>query len=309
MSKNTWWNIGKNAFKVIVTLAAFYWLSRNISLAELKSTLLSSNPFYLFLALLTYAVSQVIASSRLNSYFKAMSLRLTERYNLRLYQLGLLYNFFLPGGVGGDAYKVYFLKKTLGFPRRKVLSAVLFDRISGLWAMGIIVGLLVIFMPRLAIPNVVTTAAMILGTAGYYYVLYLFFKQFTTRFVRIHIKALAVQGLQALAAVLILYAMGFDGKFSPYILIFMVSSLVAIVPSILGGLGLRESVLAFGATYFQIDPHIAVLIGLVFYCISLMVASSGVYYIFRPQRLGADKLPSPKEVEEEIEEENTPEEP
>jgi len=57
------------------------------------------------------------------------------------------------------------------------------------------------------------------------------------------------------------------------------------------------------ATYLKLDQHIAVTISLIFYIISLLVASSGVYYIFRPQRLGADKLPSAKEVEEEIDKE------
>lgn len=95
--------------------------------------------------------------------------------------------------------------------------------------------------------------------------------------------------------------MHFDGKFSPYLLIFLLSSLVAIVPSILGGIGLRETIMSFGAKYLGLDPHLAVLISLVFYMISLVVASSGIYYIFRPQRLGIDKIPSPNEVEQELE--------
>lgn len=58
--------------------------------------------------------------------------------------------------------------------------------------------------------------------------------------------------------------MHFDGKFSPYLLIFLLSSLVAIVPSILGGIGLRETIMSFGAKYLGLDPHLAVLISLVF---------------------------------------------
>ena len=159
-------------------------------------------------------------------------------------------------------------------------------------------------MPRLAIPNSLTVVVVLLATASYYYFLRLLFKNFLARFFSTHLKALAVQGLQTISAICILYAMGFQGKFSPYLLIFMVSSLVSIIPSIGGGVGLRELVMIHGATYFQLDPHIAVLISLIFYIISLLVASSGIYYIFRPQRLGADKLPSVSEIEQEIDKEN-----
>ncbi|VTQ05300.1 Uncharacterised protein [Sphingobacterium daejeonense] len=161
-----------------------------------------------------------------------------------------------------------------------------FDRLSGLWALAIIIGALVIFMPRFAIPNSVTIAILAVGTISYLYVLRLFFKQFLKNFITTHFKALCVQGFQTLAAIFILYSMNFDGKFSPYLLIFMVSSLVAIVPSIGGAIGLRETVIFTLATYLKLDQHIAVTISLIFYIISLLVASSGVYYIFRPQRLG-----------------------
>jgi len=303
MEKSKIWNILKNIFKILITLGAIYWVSTKISLKELADALKDSNPLYLFLALLSYSCSIIIASSRLNSFFKAIGLNLTERYNFRLYQLGLLYNFFLPGGIGGDGYKIFFLKKNFQTSRRQVLGSVFFDRLSGLWALCVITGALIIFMPRLAIPNAVTLAILIIGTASYLYILSLFFKQFLKNFILTHFKALCVQGFQTLTAIFILYAMNFDGKFSPYLLIFMVSSLVAIVPSIGGAIGLRESVIFSLATYLQLDQHIAVTISLIFYIISLLVASSGIYYIFRPQRLGTDKLPSAKEVEEEIEKE------
>ncbi|TYR35080.1 flippase-like domain-containing protein [Sphingobacterium phlebotomi] len=303
MKKSKFWTYVKNIFKILITVAAIYWVSQKISFTELKSALEKCNPLYLLLALLSYATSQLIASSRLNSFLKVIGLHISEHYNLRLYQVGLLYNFFLPGGIGGDGYKIYFLKKHYAVRGRRVLTAVFFDRLSGLWALGIITGCLIMFMPRLAIPNSLTFGVLVVGTVTYIYFLQLFFKEFLSKFIITHTKALAVQSFQTLSAIAILYALGFDGKFSPYLLIFLTSSLVAIVPSILGGAGLRESLAAFGATYFQLDPHLAVLVSLIFLMISLLVASSGIYYILRPQRLGINKLPSAEEVEQELENE------
>ncbi|KGE14043.1 lysylphosphatidylglycerol synthase transmembrane domain-containing protein [Sphingobacterium deserti] len=300
MGKQKYWSILKNIFKVIITVGALFWVSQKISFKDLGNALQDCNVLYLLLALLSYVCSQIIASSRLNSFLSVIGLNLSERYNFRLYQLGLLYNFFLPGGIGGDGYKIYFLKKNYDIQGRKILSAVFFDRLSGLWALTIITGCLVIFMPRLAIPNSVTISVLLIGTASYLYFLHLFFRPFFSKFLITHVKALAVQGLQTLSAISILYALNFDGKFSPYLLIFLLSSLVAIVPSILGGVGLRESLMTFGAEYFQLNEHLAVLISLTFYVISLLVASSGIYYIVRPQRLGAEKLPSADEIEQEL---------
>lgn len=300
MKKNKTLEITKNIFKVIVTFGALYWVTRKIDFLELKNALIDCDWGFLFLAFCSYAISQLIASSRLNSFFKAIKLFLTERYNFRLYQLGLLYNFFLPGGIGGDGYKVYFLKKEHNIKGRKVLSAVFFDRLSGLWALAMIICGLVIFMPRLAIPNIITISAAIIGTASYYFILNTFFKNFAKKFISTHIKAIGVQSFQVIAAILILYSLNFEDKFSPYLLIFLASSLVSIIPSIGGGVGLRELVMLYGATYLQINEHTAVLLSLFFYIISLVMATSGIYYIFRPERLGAKKLPTVAEVEEEI---------
>lgn len=305
MKNNKNWSYLKHIFKLLVTAVAIYWLCKKISFTELRSALLNCNPGYLLLALICYALSQLVASSRLNSFLKVIGLHISERENLRLYQVGLLYNFFLPGGIGGDGYKIYFLKKKYDIKGRKILSSVFFDRLSGLWALSIITGSLIIFMPRLAIPNSVTLGILCVGTATYLYFLYVFFRSYLPRFIITHAKALVVQAFQTLSAITILYALGFHGKFSPYLLIFLVSSLVAIVPSMLGGAGLRESLMAFGANYFQLDPHLAVLVSLIFYLISLLVASSGLYYILRPQRLGTDRLPTAEEVEQQLDDEDT----
>jgi len=57
-------------------------------------------------------------------------------------------------------------------------------------------------------------------------------------------------------------------------------------------------VIMWGAGIFQVDSHNAVLITLLFYIISALVALSGIYFIFHPQAIGEDKLPSAEEVEQ-----------
>lgn len=300
MNQSNLLKIGKNVFKVLITLGALYWLYKNFKFDQFKQSLLTANYFYLFLAFISYIISQLIASSRLNSFFKTIDLKLSEIFNIKLYWLGLLFNFFLPGGVGGDAYKVFFLKKKYDISARKLLTAVFFDRLSGLWAMAIFSATLIVFMPRFAIPNYITIGAVILGTISYLYILFLFFKPYAERFLQTHIKALGVQGFQVLTAILILLALNHSDKFSPHLLIFLLSSIVAIIPSILGAIGIRDNAAIELASYLGVDAQLAGSLTLIFYFISLITALPGLYLTLRPKGLGEDKLPSAKEVEDAI---------
>lgn len=317
----------KTVLKVCITAIALYWVfskveadyreqaMENIKAGSdeyplsfwqfVRQTITDSNPLFLAFAFMAYGCSIVIASSRLNGFFKGVGLILSERYNFRLYLLGLFYNLFLPGGVGGDGYKIYFLRRKFTIKGRKLLSAVFFDRLSGLWALCLITAALVIFIPRLQIPNQVPIVVVIIGSAVYYAIIRRYFSDFSKRFFRTHLKALGAQSMQVICAIFLLYALGFEGKFAPYLLMFLLSSLVAVVPFTVGGLGAREMVFVFGAKYFQLDMHLAILISLLFYLTSALLAAFGSYFIFRPQGLGEDKLPDAAEADmDEIDDEH-----
>ncbi|GGG83650.1 hypothetical protein GCM10007415_15900 [Parapedobacter pyrenivorans] len=319
MTRNKIWRITKTGFKVCITAAALYWVfskvesdyreqaMENIKAGSdefppsfwqfIKEAILGSNPVFLLLAFTAYCCSIFIASSRLNGFFKGVGLDLSERYNLKLYLLGLFYNLFLPGGVGGDGYKIYFLRRKFRVKGRKLLSAVFFDRLSGLWALCLITSTLVIFIPRLQIPNEIPIVVVVLGSVAYYVIIHRYFSDYSKRFVRTHFKALGVQSMQVICVIFLLYALGFEGKFSPYLFMFLLSSLVAVVPFTVGGLGAREMVFVFGAEYFQMDKHLALLISLLFYLTSASLAAFGSYFILHPQGLGEDRLPTAEEAE------------
>lgn len=292
--------IAKNVFKILVTAVALFWLAKNLKFKEFKDSILNANYFFLFLAFVSYVVSQFIASSRLNSFFKTIHLKLSEKFNIKLYWLGLLYNFFLPGGVGGDAYKVYLLKKKYNKTTKELLTAVFFDRLSGMWAVAIFCCAFVVFMPRFAIPNYVPAIAAAIGTVTYLYTLYLFFRPFAKRFFQTHAKALGVQGFQILSALFILIALQHDDKYSPHLLIFIISSITAIIPSIGGAIGVRDSSSVELAKYLGVSDQLAGTVSLIFYFISLITSLPGLYINFRPSGLGENKLPSAAEVEKEM---------
>ena len=49
-------------------------------------------------------------------FFKQEGVFISEKESLKLYYKGMFYNIMLPGGIGGDGYKGYYLHNTLHVP-------------------------------------------------------------------------------------------------------------------------------------------------------------------------------------------------
>ncbi len=297
MDKKKSWNILKLLLKITVSVLSLYLVSTKVELDDVKNALSNANPFFLFFAFLAFVISQIISSSRLNTFFRGMGLNISEVYNFKIYLLGMFYNLFLPGGIGGDGYKIFLLRKKFSIKGRRLFQAIFFDRLSGLWALGLITSALVIFIPYLGIPNWAPVVLVLTGTVIYYLVMVRFFKDYSHNFIITHFKALCVQSMQILAVIILLYALNFEGKFSPYLLMFLLSSLVAIFPFTVGGLGARELVFVYGAQFFEMDQHLAVIISLLFYCISAILSFSGIYFVFHPSELGEKKIELKQDIE------------
>ena len=283
--KDTLWSVTKLVLKFAVTSVLLYYVFSKVPLQKVKMRLINANYWWMFAALLCFFASMVISSWRLSSFFKSIKLKLDPRFNFRLYLLGLFYNFLLPGGIGGDGYKIYLLNKTYKLPAKKVFWAIMFDRLSGLWAIGLITVALIFLIPQIDVHITIPLGIFILGTIVYAFVAFKFFREYTHNFWQAHLKALAVQGLQVIAIIFILFGQDFHGKFSPYLLSFLISALATIIPISVGGAGIRETVFQQLSKVFPMDMDLAVFLPISFYLISILVALSGVYYVLRPSRL------------------------
>ncbi|PTQ99433.1 hypothetical protein C8P68_102257 [Mucilaginibacter yixingensis] len=291
--KQKLWNVTQTVLKFAITGSLLYWVFTKVPISQAKDRLLHANYWWMLAALLCYFCSIIASSWRLLSFFKSIDLRLAPRFNFRLYMLGLFYNMLLPGGIGGDGYKIWLLNKSYGLSGKKVFWALLFDRLSGLWAIGLIIISLKIFIPQIEIHFAIPFAVFAFGTMIYYVIVKRFFADFGKHFFKGHAKAILVQTCQVMAIIMVLMGQGFNGKFAPYLLSFLVSAFASVVPTV-GGLGAREAIFQWCANLFGMNVGLAVFLSVSFYLISLTVALFGVYYVLRPKRL-EDGLP-PKET-------------
>ncbi|EHQ28385.1 lysylphosphatidylglycerol synthase transmembrane domain-containing protein [Mucilaginibacter paludis] len=290
--KDRLWSATKLLLKIAVTGLLLYYVFSKIHFDQVKSLVSEANPLWALAAILTFFVSTMVSASRLMSFFKSIDLHIRWQFNLRLYMLGMFYNLFLPGGIGGDGYKIYLLNKNYKMPAKKVFWAILFDRLSGFWAIGLITAVLVIFLPQLKVLHITPLLAwtVFLGaTAVYLFVAYKFFKDYTKHFVEAHIKAVGVQSLQVLTILLVMIALHHTEKYAPYLSAFLMSSMAAVIPFSVGGLGFREFIFKYVvAEMFHMNGDLAVVLSLSFYVISGIISLLGVYYVFRTDRLEKD---------------------
>jgi uncharacterized membrane protein YbhN (UPF0104 family) len=103
-----------------------------------------------------------------------------------------------------------------------------------------------------------------------------------------------VQVFQVVCLYCVLLALHIPLHQSEWIFIFLVASVVSVLPiSLGGGLGTREVVFAEGARFFGMDPHLGVIISLLFYLSNLLSSVWGAYFVFHdPLKVGATVAPA-----------------
>ncbi len=272
----------KLLIKLLVTAFCLVYVIRKIDWQQSWEVVRQSNVSWLFAALLLIVLSKLVAAFRLNIYFRNIEIRLSEKINLQLYWLGMFYNVFLPGGIGGDAYKVILLNQTHKKPAKLLTAAVFLDRVSGVAGIGILSA-----GYYFAVFNGSNYPALILllllpGLGIYFLIVKRFFPSFIKSFWPTLWLGILVQGLQVIAVYCLMAALHLDEHYSIYMLIFLISSIIAVLPFTIGGLGAREMVFLYGSKYFLLNQNESVCISLLFYLISVAISLTGIYWVYSP---------------------------
>ena len=271
----------KLLLKIAVTVVCFWYISTKINFSEAKQAVINANWSFLLLAVASFMFSKLLASFRLNINFRNIQIRLPEWINIKLYWLGMFYNLFLPGSISGDAYKVVRLTKTFDIPYKKTTAAVLLDRFSGLLALGIILSVYGVIVLDNKVYDAVLIAGAIIAVIALYVVVKFFLKEFLPGFFPTFLWGIAVQIFQVVTVYCILMALNLPLHQSEWIFIFLVASVVSVIPiSLGGGLGTRELVFVEGARYFHLNEQIAVVISLFFYLSNVLSSVWGLYFVF-----------------------------
>ena len=263
--------------------ALFVFLFINqLDLSALATVIFDVHWGFVILALVFFVLSQYLSSWRLLGVFNHFSFGLQPSSNHRLYLLGMFYNFFLPGGIGGDAYKALKLHKTFNWSWKKTGKALVLDRAIGL---GALLCCALLLDPKRILP-------IDFGLRILIFFLFIFMGYYATEFIfkskAIYRKTLlwsfAVQLMQMLSVACIVFALGVEvALIQPLLLVFLLSAVASIVS--FAGLGVREFLFLQSGSWLAISPELSAAVGVWFTLLTAVVSFSGIYYMFFDKRL------------------------
>jgi uncharacterized membrane protein YbhN (UPF0104 family) len=286
-------SIVKNVLKLAITVVAMYYVFQKIDFDEFLSNIRQAQIGYLLIALVLFNISKIASAFRSLKFYYALQIYLSNTLNLMLYYIGMFYNLFLPGAIGGDGYKVYLLKQSnKNVKTKQLVGAAVLDRLSG---MAVIFFLACIFFlmssaeTGLLYVQVLVIIAAFLVFPGFFLFVRLIFPVFQSVFFSTTVYSFIVQGSQVICAYFILRSLGINDFFVDYFTLFLISSVVSILPFTVGGVGARELVFLYGYQFLSIDEDKAIAFTILFFIITAVTSLSGLFISFR---LDSSKLKS-----------------
>ena len=271
----------KTAVKIIFIFAAFYIIFTKIPFSEFKNIKIQ-NPFLLLLAFVFYNISQIISAKRVDNYLKNIHINMKFKKQLVLYYLGMFYNTILPGGIGGDAYKAFKYQKEFNSGYKKIIKALLIDRLSGLFAIFLLLGILSFFTE---IKYALFLTLLLITPFILYFIHKFFFVEFKKSFFKNLIYSLIIQILQLFTFLFILFSLGIKYKIIELSILFFISSIISVIPVSVGGLGLRELTFLYGSEFLHINPAPVVMAGFLFFVINIISSAIGAIFLLKEQNV------------------------
>jgi hypothetical protein len=117
--------------KILITVAILALIARSIDLTAVFNVVRNMSPQYLLYALVMQLLSAALASYRWYLIMRRLQFGQGPLFYLKSYLKGSFFNQALPGGIGGDAYRVLECA-ALGNGKKAAFYGVLLDRILGL---------------------------------------------------------------------------------------------------------------------------------------------------------------------------------
>ncbi len=258
--------------KVCISVALLIFLMARIGVHQLLLHITTANPFWIITSILTFMISNVLGAFQWFLLLKSKKVNISLWKAIKYYHVGLFFNNFLIGYVGGDAFRIYDIHKLSG-DTNSAISTVFFDRFVGFFALTSLAMIVtLIWLQRLSSQLTVLTIGIVFMV--WIFGLYLLFREDVARkfsflfklvlpkiltsklkelyyalnefrhnkmmLIEIFVIAIGVQSLRILTHLFAARSVGvnIDGY---YFFIFIpIVAMAASLPISLGGIGVRE---------------------------------------------------------------------
>lgn len=265
--------------------AGLLWLALSkIDKEQLLNSLSSMTQAWLLPAFIALNLAQVVSSFRMRHYFKKYGLKLNKAYCVMLYYVGMFYNNVLPGGVGGDGYKVIVVNRIKHFPAKKAIKLLISERGNGLASLLFL--LFALGLSSIDLENILPykNLLMITGLAGifpaYLITVRILFGEDPKVGMVGALFSFPVQLIFMASAVFIFLGLGIQADMNEYLILYLIASvLAAVLPISVGGVGIRELTFIQGSTLFGLDATKGVAFALLFYLVYFASSLVGLLFL------------------------------
>ena len=268
-------------FQISITVFFIYYTLSKIGLYKVFEVVKSADLLLILCASIVYFLSQIISSQRLWFILNENNLIISSIENIKLYMIGIFYNFFIPGGVGGDAYKGVLMNKKFQWGLKKIYKLLVLDRLIGF---GVIICLILVFSGFILDFEFILEFSAVL--APLYALLFFIGKVLVQKIFDnkiVYTKAFfishLIQILQFGSIILILISLGVKENYFTFLYIFLISSVLSIFS--FGGIGIREYVFFTLAINTPVGQDIATSVGLIFTFSALISSIPGLFFLMK----------------------------
>ena len=291
--------------RFIVSVGLMVWLVTMIDWDEAFRIMKEGSPFYFVLAFLAIQITVATSIWKWKMLIQSSEKKLrndqvSPTYLGKLYYIGLFFNNFMPGSVGGDVVRIYYLGKKTGVAT--ATTSVLFERITAGFALVGIVLISALFMDQ-SRPYLISLLILIIIAVALYIIIKLFMKKVTVTerdsSSQSKLSILMVKGKQAIIGIgdtaknyrneswqwwgmilllsflfqvgmawindLLFRSFGIEVSFLHLLVIITLISVITMIPVSLNGLGVREASYVLFFQSIGVPEGIALSVSLLFF--------------------------------------------
>lgn len=270
--------------KILLALGAFYVVFAQTDVPLILRYMKGVNPTALVGSFVILILAQLVSAYRMRYYYVSAGQPMSRWFSVALYFVGMLYNAVLPGGIGGDGYKVYLMGKLAKFSHLTSVRLMFSNRASGLYLLLIYTVILALFsqplIERLPYAYILLMTSAVIISVGYFIAAKILLKE------PLHIALNAtkysalVQGACVLTGYILFLGMNnLHGQMSDYLMVFLISSIVSVIPISIGGAGLREVTFLYASKYLGLDVELGIAFSIVYFAINLLCSLCGLFFV------------------------------
>ncbi|HLY38777.1 MAG TPA: lysylphosphatidylglycerol synthase transmembrane domain-containing protein [Candidatus Binatia bacterium] len=275
---------------VLVTVGVVAYILVDVDTGDLVRALTSVQPSLVASAVVLYCIGQLLSAYKWHLLGRSVGFRQPFSEYARFYFIGMFFNLFGPGTIGGDVVRALYLGD--GHRPGLAVNSVLFDRVSGLaLLMALGAGALLAF-PGYNLPWPLTAAIIGGGLAlvvGWWMCPRLVrllprgnairrqvehelepFWRDSRLLVRVAAVSLLFHMVQVVVQWVLARAAGADVPFSYCLIYHPLVSVMAALPVSVAGLGVREGGYLYFLTRLDVDDSVAVTVGLLWFAVSVL---------------------------------------